>query len=318
MRPSSTPATIVVKLSSLSTRSAASRATSVPLRPMATPMLARRSAGASLTPSPVTATKCPADCAASTIASFCSGVTRANTLTLPMASASCAGDASCTCEPCITSSGPAAIPSSPAIASAVSGWSPVTMTTRMPASRQRRTAAATPSRSGSINPTSARNCRPTGSRHRLCGSDTASNLPSASASTRWPSCAIALTSRSRNVRWPASSRHMSNTRSGAPLTATQPDPSRRWNEAANRRSGSYAISRDDRPLREELVALDASFRREHQQCQVGRIASCRAMHRRRRATPLRCTPLQCAVRRSMSIRPPCRRHRLGVISPTGR
>ena len=35
---------------------AASRATSVPVRPMATPMSAFFSAGASLTPSPVTAT----------------------------------------------------------------------------------------------------------------------------------------------------------------------------------------------------------------------------------------------------------------------
>ena len=38
---------------------AASRATSVPERPIATPMSARRSAGASLTPSPVIAITCP-------------------------------------------------------------------------------------------------------------------------------------------------------------------------------------------------------------------------------------------------------------------
>ena len=49
----------VAKLSSVSTMVAASRATSVPLRPMATPMSARRSAGASLTPSPVIATTWP-------------------------------------------------------------------------------------------------------------------------------------------------------------------------------------------------------------------------------------------------------------------
>ncbi len=55
-RPSSTAASIVAKSSSVSTMSAASLATSVPARPMATPMLAWRNAGASLTPSPVIAT----------------------------------------------------------------------------------------------------------------------------------------------------------------------------------------------------------------------------------------------------------------------
>ena len=40
-----TAATMVAKLSSVSTIVAASRATSVPVRPMATPMSARRSAG---------------------------------------------------------------------------------------------------------------------------------------------------------------------------------------------------------------------------------------------------------------------------------
>jgi hypothetical protein len=45
-RPSRTAATMVVKLSSSSTTYAASRATSVPVMPMATPMSARLSAGA--------------------------------------------------------------------------------------------------------------------------------------------------------------------------------------------------------------------------------------------------------------------------------
>ena len=60
-RPSSTAATIVEKLSSASTMSAAPLATAVP-EPIATPMLARLSAGASFTPSPVIATTCPASC----------------------------------------------------------------------------------------------------------------------------------------------------------------------------------------------------------------------------------------------------------------
>lgn len=55
-RPSSTPASMVAKSSSVSTISAASLATSVPLHPIATPMFAWRRAGASLTPSPVMAT----------------------------------------------------------------------------------------------------------------------------------------------------------------------------------------------------------------------------------------------------------------------
>ncbi len=57
--------------------SAASLATSVPVRPMATPMSAFLSAGASLTPSPVTATTCPSSLSAVTTRSLCSGATRA-------------------------------------------------------------------------------------------------------------------------------------------------------------------------------------------------------------------------------------------------
>ena len=55
-RPASIATTIVAKLSSVSTIVDASRATSVPERPIATPMSATRRAGASLTPSPVIAT----------------------------------------------------------------------------------------------------------------------------------------------------------------------------------------------------------------------------------------------------------------------
>src|SRR3954466_377607 len=55
-RPSSTAATMVAKLSSASTMSAASLDTSVPVMPMAMPMSAVFRAGASLTPSPVMAT----------------------------------------------------------------------------------------------------------------------------------------------------------------------------------------------------------------------------------------------------------------------
>ena len=76
-RPSRTALTIVAKLSSARIMSAASLATSVPVMPIATPMSAALSAGASLTPSPVIATIRPSAWSASTIRSLCSGETRA-------------------------------------------------------------------------------------------------------------------------------------------------------------------------------------------------------------------------------------------------
>ncbi len=76
--PSRTAETIDVKLSSSRTREEASRATSVPLLPMAMPISADLRAGASLTPSPVIATTSPSAFRASTIRSFCSGKIRAN------------------------------------------------------------------------------------------------------------------------------------------------------------------------------------------------------------------------------------------------
>ena len=72
-RPCSTPATIVAKLSSVTTTFAALLATSVPERPIATPTSARASAGASFTPSPVIATTAPRACSASTMRSFWAG-----------------------------------------------------------------------------------------------------------------------------------------------------------------------------------------------------------------------------------------------------
>ena len=70
-RPRRTPPTMAPKLSSISTMSAASRATSVPRFPMAIPISAAWSAGASLTPSPVMATISPFALKAWTSASFC-------------------------------------------------------------------------------------------------------------------------------------------------------------------------------------------------------------------------------------------------------
>ena len=79
VRPSRTAATMEAKLSSASTRSAASLAASLPVWPMAMPASARLSAGASLTPSPVIATVRPCDCSAFTSRSLWAGEVRANT-----------------------------------------------------------------------------------------------------------------------------------------------------------------------------------------------------------------------------------------------
>ena len=76
-RPSRTAATMVAKLSSSSTIEDASRETSVPLLPIATPISARLIAGASFTPSPVMATNSPFACSAATMLIFCAGSTRA-------------------------------------------------------------------------------------------------------------------------------------------------------------------------------------------------------------------------------------------------
>ena len=89
-RPCSTAAMMVAKSSSSSTRSAASRATSVPLSPMATPMSACCRAGPSLTPSPVIATTWPRCWSRRATRSFCSGVTRLTTT--PSRSSSAAED----------------------------------------------------------------------------------------------------------------------------------------------------------------------------------------------------------------------------------
>jgi hypothetical protein len=155
-RPSSIAATMLAKLSSSRIRSAASLATSVPLMPMAMPMSAVFSAGASLTPSPVTATISPLFFSASTMRIFCSAATRAKRISgASSASCSCVGDISRSCSPLITSgASPRTRPIWRAIARPVCGWSPVTMMIRMPASSQRAIASGTSGRGGSSRPIS--------------------------------------------------------------------------------------------------------------------------------------------------------------------
>ena len=79
--PSNTAETKVAKLSSIKTISDASFATSVPDKPIATPISAFLSAGASFTPSPVIATTSFFFCKASTIFSLSMGLILANILT---------------------------------------------------------------------------------------------------------------------------------------------------------------------------------------------------------------------------------------------
>ena len=151
-RPSSTAATIVAKLSSASTMSAASFDTSVPVMPIATPMSAVLSAGASFTPSPVIATIAPPRCSASTIRSLCSGIhARVHRhLARPFARARRRPVARA---PRRSRRGRrVAMPSSRAMTAAVRGWSPVIMIGRMPAPFARATASVASARGGSIMP----------------------------------------------------------------------------------------------------------------------------------------------------------------------
>lgn len=74
--PSSMAARMVLKSSSTRIMSAASLDTSVPDWPIATPMSAILSAGASFTPSPVIVTTCSSSWNARTIFILCAGETR--------------------------------------------------------------------------------------------------------------------------------------------------------------------------------------------------------------------------------------------------
>ncbi|MDT4839277.1 hypothetical protein FQZ97_730630 [compost metagenome] len=98
--------------------SAASLVTSVPLIPMATPISAFFSAGASFTPSPVIATICLCAWMAFTRRSLCSGLARAKTSTFCTVSCSAASFISSISAP-VTAVLPSPIPSILAIAAAV-------------------------------------------------------------------------------------------------------------------------------------------------------------------------------------------------------
>jgi hypothetical protein len=128
------------------------------------------SAGASLTPSPVTATTSPG-LEARTMRSLSSGETRANTET-----------SSTRCSQLVVVEGGelgAGEHRRVAVADAevggdgraVTAWSPVIITTRMPASRQVAIASRTPARGGSIIPWSPRKTSIAGGSSRAPGRD---------------------------------------------------------------------------------------------------------------------------------------------------
>ncbi len=152
IRPCSIAETMLAKLSSVRTMSAVSLDTSVPVMPIATPMFARLRAGASFTPSPVIATTWSRAFRASTIRVLCWGETRQHTWSLSARAASSSSLIFSISGPVSTRPPGVRTPISRAIASAVSLWSPVTMTLFSPAPLRDLHGLTTSGRAGSIMP----------------------------------------------------------------------------------------------------------------------------------------------------------------------
>mmetsp|Transcript_26689 Transcript_26689/g.62444 ORF Transcript_26689/g.62444 Transcript_26689/m.62444 type:complete len:205 (+) Transcript_26689:112-726(+) len=164
-RPSSTAATMLVKLSSARTMSEASLATSVPAMPMAMPMSACFKAGASLTPSPVMAAISSNDLRILTISCLCLGSVRENTApsislrsmifcsTSTLRSSESASNSCPVKEFSLWPPEGARIPSFWEMASAVVLLSPVIMMTLIPATRHASMAGLHSGRGGSRMPT---------------------------------------------------------------------------------------------------------------------------------------------------------------------
>mmetsp|Transcript_15108 Transcript_15108/g.64694 ORF Transcript_15108/g.64694 Transcript_15108/m.64694 type:complete len:400 (-) Transcript_15108:1333-2532(-) len=183
-RPSLTASTMEEKLSSAKTISDASFATAVPVMPMAMPMSASFSAGASLTPSPVIATISPCSLSNRTMSCLCLGSAREHT-TPPgdWSSAICfflGSDANSrpVNERFLESDGFWKIPMSRQIASAVSWLSPVITTTLIPALAHSATAPATSGRGGSRKPAKPTNV----------SSDSIASYDDGSFNKAWPGC----------------------------------------------------------------------------------------------------------------------------------
>src|SRR5437773_1839522 len=151
---------IDAKLSSVRTMSALSFATSVPVIPIAIPRSDRFRAGASFTPSPVIATICPLARHASTIRILCSGETRAYTRIRSTCSRRPSSGRASSSSPVRARSPFSRIPISRATAIAVSLWSPVIITTRIPARFAFRIASIASRLGASIIPARPRNTSP--------------------------------------------------------------------------------------------------------------------------------------------------------------
>ena len=121
---------MVAKLSSVRIITAAPLETSVPVMPIATPMSAFLSAGASLTPSPVIATMFSFCCSSATRRILSSGATRATT---PMLSRCFVNSSSLMAANWAPVRAVPSMPSCLPMAAAVTAWSPVIMRTWMPA-----------------------------------------------------------------------------------------------------------------------------------------------------------------------------------------
>mmetsp|Transcript_24043 Transcript_24043/g.27011 ORF Transcript_24043/g.27011 Transcript_24043/m.27011 type:complete len:242 (-) Transcript_24043:138-863(-) len=193
-RPSSTADTIVEKLSSARTMSAASLDTSVPVIPMATPIAACWSAGASLTPSPVIAGISFRLC--NIFTSFClsAGSARQNTIFPDFNNSSCSSSFfSKNSRPSY-----ALIPvafslkmfTSLAIATAVSLASPVIIITRIPASVHSFMLSATSGRAGSLIPTIPTNVKPLSISLYVAASDNNGCLATSPSFSSWKSCKL--------------------------------------------------------------------------------------------------------------------------------
>gem|GEM_PF-2515883 len=236
-------------MSSASTMAPACLAASVPFMPMATPTSACFSAGASLTPSPVMATTSPLACSARTRRSLCSGLARANTRASATAWRMAASSISSSSGPVIAlMSSP--MPSCRAMALAVTPWSPVIITTRIPAARHWATARIASSRGGSMMPTRpsrvsplatsacSRSCLPALSRHRAKAS---TRRPARACASIWL-CQCASSSARSTPSASSCCEHMARMRSGAPLTNTSLPASQACSVAINRCSDSNGIT----------------------------------------------------------------------------
>mmetsp|Transcript_27263 Transcript_27263/g.81197 ORF Transcript_27263/g.81197 Transcript_27263/m.81197 type:complete len:656 (+) Transcript_27263:717-2684(+) len=258
-RPCSMPSMMEAKLSSFRMMSAASWATSVPRMPMAMPTSASLSAGASLTPSPVIAVMWPPSCwKARTMERLCIGETRAKTqvcftqflqkiwhfsvelaVRASWVKLSSWGSCSSSCAPVITRKARASssnsvagmTPMRRAMASAVHGWSPVTMMVLAPASAIFHTASVAPGFGGSSRATRPRKVKPSMGKLTSSG-DEPSNLKPAARSRRLSARhSTRLPCRMRHPRLSSAAArsaglasHMARTRSGAPFSTARKLP----------------------------------------------------------------------------------------------